>query len=145
MTFYRINNKHVKYFCHLDRLLLLLLSMRILFWHFESPWVRDCMQIHELACSYISLQAGPWACMQFPELTWCSMSSFLCSHKKYAVLVFCCSVYDGGCINLLKPLSHFILPPLCVSRREGCPLACLESWPTNWFWPARKFSSKEDY
>ena len=29
----------------------------------------------EFACSYISLQAGPWACMQFHELV---CSSFLC-------------------------------------------------------------------
>ena len=32
------------------------------------------MHLYKLTCSYISLHAGPLACMQFPELTWSSIS-----------------------------------------------------------------------
>ena len=45
----------------------------------------NCMQLHELACSYMNLHAVTWACMQLHEL---ACSSFVwAAHKNFAVLV----------------------------------------------------------
>ena len=53
-----------------------------------------CIQVHELACSSMSLHTVPWACMKFHEVTWSSMGlhavAFFvwAAHKNFAVLVF---------------------------------------------------------
>ena len=51
------------------------------------------MQLHKLACSYLSLHAVTWACMQLHELacsslSWHAFPSFVwAAHKNFAVLV----------------------------------------------------------
>ena len=57
------------------------------------------MQIHELACSFMSLHAVPWACMQFHKLEHSSMSLYVvhflvgAAHKNLAVLIFWCTEF----------------------------------------------------
>ena len=64
-----------------------------------SKMYAECMQIHEFACSYICLLAGPWACMQFlsmsEQLTRISQCFFLQDQweKLLAVSICCCMIY----------------------------------------------------
>ena len=50
-----------------------------------SKMYAECMQIHEFACSYICLHAGPWACMQLHKLA-CSYIGLHAVTKAYMQL-----------------------------------------------------------
>ena len=86
------------------------------------------MQLHNLACSYISWHAVHWASyMQFPELSWSSMSlhevpwacmqfhelvccSFLCLSSSQEFRSACCDVYSF----ILKVRPHKIMWKISV-------------------------------
>ena len=74
------------------------------------------MQLHELACSYMSLHAVPQACMQLQELA-CSYKSLHAvpffvweAHKNFAVLVKCKKIrhsYKSNWICSWRPLLKY--------------------------------------
>ena len=82
------------------------------------------MQLHYLACGYISLHVSPWAYMQFPEFT-CSLHELTCSlhelacssmslyavpffvwaaHKNFEVLVFSFVFRNRAAVSLFLDL-----------------------------------------
>ena len=73
------------------------------------------MQLHKLACSYISLHAVTWACMQVHELA-CGSLSLHCSMSLHEVPWVCMQFHELVC-------SYF----LCLSSSQEFRSACLFS------------------
>ena len=83
-------------------------------WMFMNAWrsmslhagPSASIQVHELACSYISLHAVPWAYMKFHELTYIKFHELACSSMSlYAVPFFVGAALKNFAVLVIKPLT----------------------------------------